>query len=112
MTSTADIGMDSLILALLDRFDPSAAGNLHSHCELRVDDHFFHGTIADGQLTVGRGEALSPDVVVTTDFAGLKELVFGNDRRRAALLRSGAISADGDRATLTPLARAFGMPDA
>lgn len=111
VTSTADIGMDSLILALRDRFDPTAAGNLRSHCELRVDDDSFHGTIANGQLTVGRGEALSPDTVITTDFATLKELVFGNDRRRAALLRSGAISADGDRATLTPLARAFGMPD-
>lgn len=109
-TLTADIGMDSLVLALRDRFDATAASTLRCRSELRVDDHRFHATIADGTLTLARGEATSPDTVVTTDFDALKTLVFGDDSGARDLLDSDRVGTTGDRKTLAKLAAAFGLP--
>ena len=111
VTATADIGMDSLMLALRDRFDGAAAGSLRCLCELHVDDHCFHATIAHGTLTVARGEATTPDIVVATDFDALKSIVFGDDSHHRDLLSSDRVEITaGDRKTLTSLAAAFGLP--
>jgi DNA-binding HxlR family transcriptional regulator len=110
VTATADIGLDSLVLALRDRFDATAAGDLRCHWELRVNDHRFHASIADGTFTIARGEATAPDAVVTADFDALKTMVFGDDPNRRELLTIGRVTAAGDPTTLAKLAAAFTVP--
>ena len=107
ITSTADIGLDSLMLAVTSMFAPEAVGDLTTSCELRLDEDTFHATIADGRMDLARGAAERPEVVVGTDTDTLRRLTFGDDAERAELLASGRVRLEGDHRTLARLAEAF-----
>src|SRR3954454_8955296 len=51
----ADVGTDSVILALGTFFDAEAAGDLEARYELRLGEHAFQVQIADRQIDVDRG---------------------------------------------------------
>jgi DNA-binding HxlR family transcriptional regulator len=74
------LGMDSLLLALESTFVPENAGALDAVYELRLDDERFSVEVRDGTLAIQRGSARAPDVVIETEPATLRGLVFGDQK--------------------------------
>jgi DNA-binding HxlR family transcriptional regulator len=99
LTSAADLNVDALMLALKTTFDPQLAGTLRARVELRLGDDRFRASVAGGRFELARGEADSPDVVIDTDPATLRSLVF-RGRRIADAERAGtlALAGDGEKA--------------
>ncbi|MQA12027.1 MAG: transcriptional regulator [Pseudonocardiaceae bacterium] len=95
LTSTGELSVDSLLLALKTTFDQRAAGELRASYELRLGEDTFCVEIADGRIELARGNAESPDVVIETSPATLRSLVFGN-RSLADAKRSDDLSFEGD----------------
>lgn len=111
LTSDADLSVDALMLALKTTFDRQAAGTLRAGVELRLDDDRFRARIADGRLELARGEADSPDVVIETNAATLRSLVFGG-RKVADAADAGEVTLHGDHATATAFLGLFPRPGA
>src|SRR6478735_6352178 len=61
------IGVDALILSFRTMFDAASAEGFHAELELRLNEAPFHARIAGGKLTLDRGPALKPDVIVESD---------------------------------------------
>jgi DNA-binding HxlR family transcriptional regulator len=74
---TAELSVDALMLALKVTFDPALAGDLRVGVELRFADDRFHAEIEAGRFQLARGAADRPDVVLDTDAATLRSVVFG-----------------------------------
>jgi DNA-binding HxlR family transcriptional regulator len=74
---TAELSADALMLALKVTFDPTLAGDLRVGVELRFADDRFHAEIEAGRFQLARGAADRPDVVLDTDAATLRSVVFG-----------------------------------
>lgn len=72
------LGVDALMLALESTFVPENAGELEAVYELRLDEERFSVEIHCGTIAIQRGSARSPDVVIETDPATLRGLVFGD----------------------------------
>jgi DNA-binding HxlR family transcriptional regulator len=96
MASTAELSADALMLALRTTFDPAAAGDLRTRCELRLDDDRFLAEVADGRLEVARGAAGRPDAAIETSAATLRSLVFGG-KSLADAVGAGEAKVEGDR---------------
>lgn len=90
---TAGASVDALMLALRSGFDPKSSGNLRATYALRVGEHTFTVRVADGRLTVVRGDAPEPDVVIETDAATFASLIMHRQRLGDATA--------GERLTLT-----------
>jgi DNA-binding HxlR family transcriptional regulator len=96
ITPGAAHGIDSLVLALRWRFEPSAAGDLEASYELRLDDDRFRIVIADGRIETERGDAVAPDATIETDPETLEAVLF-DGRALAEAVRSGDMRIEGDR---------------
>jgi DNA-binding HxlR family transcriptional regulator/putative sterol carrier protein len=81
----ADIGVDSLVLALSALFDPQAAQGLHTTVALRFGEDHFRIQIADGRLTLDRGEPDHADVTIETDTGTFSALLWKNHQITDAL---------------------------
>jgi DNA-binding HxlR family transcriptional regulator len=80
LVTDAELSTDALVLALRTTFDAAAAGDLTATYELRLGDDRFRAQIGHGRFHVARvtgdgGEP--PDVVLGTDAATLRAVVFG-----------------------------------
>jgi DNA-binding HxlR family transcriptional regulator len=60
-------GSDSLVLALMSRFDPQAARGLSGSLELRLGADRYRIEVSDGRITARRGEHEAPDALIETD---------------------------------------------
>jgi DNA-binding HxlR family transcriptional regulator len=109
-TSTAELGVDALMLALKTRFDPGAAGDLHATYELRLGDERFRAVVGGGRLELARGGADHPHATIETDAATLRGLVVGG-RQLADARRSGDLRLDGDQRAVARFLRLFPRPD-
>lgn len=78
MRKDADVGVDSLALSLRALFDPHAAQGLAATFALRLGEDRFRVRIADGRLTVARGEPDQADAVIETDPRTLSALLWKN----------------------------------
>ena len=87
----AELGVDSMMLALKAVFDPAAAEGLDASYELRLDGQPFRARIAEGRLDVARGTAQGPEVTIETDPGTLSEVLW---RGR----RPGNLKVEGSRA--------------
>ena len=105
----APVGTDSVILALGTFFDADAAGDLNTRVELRLGEHAFRVSIADGEIDVDRGPAENPDTIIDTDPETLAALIRGR-RKLADALRDGAITIDGDQPAVTRFLEVFPQP--
>jgi|SRR5438034_1305115 len=65
--STADISVDSLMLALRSHFDPAAHAGLTRTYALNLGDDHFSIRIDEGHLDITRGDERAPDAVIETD---------------------------------------------
>lgn len=103
------IGVDSIILGLRTCFSPEQAGGLTATYALTLAGAPFRVSIADGALTVGRGQVDRPDAAIDTDPATLEGLLW-NGRRPQSALRARELTFDGDRALLERFLELFPNP--
>jgi DNA-binding HxlR family transcriptional regulator len=92
----AEMGPDSLVLALKSTFDPAKADGLDATYELRVGDVPFRISVADGRFDAAHGEVRHPDATITGDAGTVAEVVFQGSALDSAI-RSGALKIEGDR---------------
>jgi DNA-binding HxlR family transcriptional regulator len=93
------LGTDSLMLSIKTLFDGHAAADLQAKIALNLDDERFWIRIADGNLTMARGEIERPDVTLDTDTATLLSLMQTN-RSIDDALAAGQLRLTGDRAVV------------
>lgn len=109
MTTTAELSVDALVIALKTMFDSRAAGEQVASYELRLGEDSFRVEVIDGSLGITRGRAETPDAVIEADAATLREFVFG-DLKLSSALRSGKLKFEGDRQAAKRFAGLFARP--
>ncbi len=106
----AEIGVDSIILALRTMFDPLAADGLSASYELRLGEDRFRAVVADGRFEIARGSADRPDATIETDPGTLAALVF-DGRQLAEALRLRDIKIEGDESVVARFLTLFPLPE-
>jgi DNA-binding HxlR family transcriptional regulator len=104
------MSFDAHILSLMTLFDPATAGDFETKLELRLGDHRFRATVANGELDIVAGEAPGADAVVETDADTLLAL----SHRRLDLddaLAAGDIEIDGDLDAVRTFVGLFPLPE-
>lgn len=91
-----EIGTDAAVLALRALFDSDAAAGVNATYELRIGDERFRVGVADGQITLARGEAEMPDATIEAAPHTLAMLL-AHQRSLGEALRSGEVAIDGGR---------------
>ena len=102
----AEMGPDSLVLALKTAFQPAKADGLEARYELRLGDVLFDISVKEGEFHATRGEAKSADAVIESDSGTIAGVVFGGNGLGKAV-DSGDVRIDGNRRAVTALFRAF-----
>ena len=105
LTSSAELSVDALALALRTTFDPVAAGDLRVRCQLRLDGDTLLVNVHDGRLDVVRAEVPDAELVIETSVAGFRALTFGRAR-----LQTVDVTIRGDRKVATRLLGLFRRP--
>jgi DNA-binding HxlR family transcriptional regulator len=101
---------DSIVLALRDRFDPTAAHGLRAGYELRLGEDRFRITVAGDQFEAVRGDADQADATIDTDPDTINAVLW-KGRPLADAQRSGTLTIEGDKAAVERFARLFPMPE-
>ena len=109
MRYDAPLGTDSLMLSLQALFDGPAAADLDATIAVHLGDERFQLHIADGELTVTRGEIDEPDATIDTDQTTLLSLL-RTDRPLDEALASGNLRLAGDRGIVERFRRLFPLP--
>jgi DNA-binding HxlR family transcriptional regulator len=94
----AEMGPDSLVLALKSTFDPAKADGLDASYELRLGKEGipFSISIKEGRFEAARGEVERPDATITSDPSAIAGVVFRRNPLEKAV-ESGAVRIDGSR---------------
>jgi DNA-binding HxlR family transcriptional regulator len=102
----AEMGPDSLVLALKSAFDPAKADGLDATYELRLGELPFRIRIEDGRFEAERGEADDADAVIRSDPNTIAGIVFRGHRLGKAV-KQGDVRIDGSRKAVNALLRAL-----
>jgi len=102
----AEMGPDSLILALKSTFDPAKADGLEATYELRLGEMPFKVEVSDGRFEAAHGEVESPDATIRSDSDAITGVVFRRNPLGKAM-QAGAIEVDGSRQAVRALFRAL-----
>jgi DNA-binding HxlR family transcriptional regulator len=102
----AEMGPDSLVLALKATFDPAKADGLDGTYELRLGEVPFKITVKEGGFEAARGEAESPDATISADPNTIAGIAFGENRLGKAV-EAGQVRIDGSRRAVNALFRAL-----
>ncbi|HEY6637147.1 MAG TPA: winged helix-turn-helix transcriptional regulator [Solirubrobacterales bacterium] len=102
----AEMGPDSLVLALKSSFQPEKADGLDGTYELRLEEIPFKITVKEGEFRAARGEAESPDAVIESDPSTVAGVVFGGNTLGKAI-GSGDVAIDGSRRAVNALIRSL-----
>ena len=78
------LSVDALMVALEATFVPAKAAELRASYELRLGEQRFSVDVEDGTMAIARTSTRKPDVVITTDAATLRALVFGDQKLAGA----------------------------
>jgi DNA-binding HxlR family transcriptional regulator len=106
----AELGIDSLVLALMTQFDSSAAAGVRATYELRLGEHQFHARVARGAFEVARGTADDPDaIIIAADPAALRAVLW-HGRKLGAAVRSGDVEIEGSRRAAQRFVELFPAP--
>lgn len=105
LTSSADLSVDALALALKTTFDPAAARDLNLRCQLRLDGDGLLVIVHDRRLDVTRADGADADLVIETSGETFRSLIFGG-----APLHTVDVTIRGDREVATWLLRLFKRP--
>ncbi len=93
------LGTDSAMLAVKTLFDGRVAGDLDAKIALTLDGEPFWIRIAEGKLTMARGEIAGPDAFIDTDTVTLTSLLQTN-RTIDEALAAGELRLTGDRSVV------------
>jgi DNA-binding HxlR family transcriptional regulator len=109
---TEEMGMslEAHIVSLRTLFVPELAGDFRVLLELRLGEHRYRVTIADGAIEAVRGEAISPDATITTDPGTLLALLHGR-RQLDEALRAGDLEIEGDEQAVARFLGLFPLPE-
>lgn len=99
------LSVDALMVALESTFVPQSAAELRATYELRLGDERFVVAVNDAAITITRGSARSPDVIIDTDPNTLRGLAFGDIK-----LAGAPVAVDGDRVRARAFFRLFARP--
>jgi DNA-binding HxlR family transcriptional regulator len=102
----AEMGPDSLVLALKSTFDPAKAGGLEASYEFLLGDIPFDISVKGGVFEAARGEAEGPDATIRSDPTTIAGIVFGGNRLGMAV-KAGDLVIEGSRQAVTRLFRAL-----
>jgi DNA-binding HxlR family transcriptional regulator/putative sterol carrier protein len=102
----AEMGPDSLVLALKSAFRPEKADGLDASYELRLGETPFRIMVKDGEFQAAHGDAESPDATITSDPATLRSVVFRGSRL-GKQVETGRVQIDGGRRAVNALFRAL-----
>jgi DNA-binding HxlR family transcriptional regulator len=101
-----ELGIDALMLALKTVYDPRGADGLTgASFELRLGEHRFTASPADGGLDLARGAASDPVATITTDSATLQQILW-----RGHPLTTEDLSITGDRQAAVRFLTLFPLP--
>jgi DNA-binding HxlR family transcriptional regulator len=109
VTTSSELSISALLLALKTVFDPSAA--FDATFALRVDGDWFRVTVADESIGITRGRTEQPTVTFETDVTTLRSVAFGREPFTGAE-RDGRLTVTGDRRAAGHFARMFAVPEA
>jgi DNA-binding HxlR family transcriptional regulator len=98
----AEMGPDSLVLALKSTFDPAKAGGLEASYELLLGEIPFDISVRRGVFEAARGEAEDPDATIRSDPTTIAGIVFGGNRLGKAV-KDGDLVIEGSRQSVTRL---------
>jgi DNA-binding HxlR family transcriptional regulator len=102
----AEMGPDSLVLALKSTFDPSKADGLDATYELRLGQVPFRILVSDGRFEASHGEAESPDATIRSDPDTLTGIVF-RGKPLGKAVEAGEVGIDGSSQAVRALLRAL-----
>jgi len=102
----AEMGPDSLVLAIKSTFNPARADGLDASYELWLGEIPFRVRVGNGRIQVERGEADDADATIRSDPNTIASVVFGENRLGKAV-EAGDIQLDGSRRALNALFRAL-----
>ena len=84
LTSSAQLSVDALALAMKTTFDPAAARDFAVRCQLLLDGDSLLVTVEDGRVDVVRADAADPDLVIRAGAGTFRSLIFGGVPLHAA----------------------------
>ena len=102
----AEMGPDSLVLALKSTFQPEKAEGLDATYALQLGEMPFRISVGEGEFRAARGEAESPDAVITADPSAIAAVAFGGNPLGKAV-DAGDVRIDGSRRAVNALFRAL-----
>ena len=103
----AELGADSLMLALKTLYDPGRADGLaRPSFELRLGEHRFEARLPTGRLEVSRGAATDPVATITTDPGTLEQILWHGQP-----LTTDDLTITGDRQAAVRFLTMFPLPD-
>ncbi len=108
VTTSNELSINALLLALKTVFDPAAA--LEATFALRVDGDWYRLTVADHSIDITRARTERPTVTFETDVATLRSVAFGREPVTEAQ-RDGRLRVIGDRRAAESFARMFAVQD-
>jgi DNA-binding HxlR family transcriptional regulator len=108
--SDAQVGLDSIVLALRTLFDTGAAEGLRASYELRLGEDRFRIDVSDDEFEVARGEADQADATIDTDPDTLTAVLW-RGRPLADAQRARDVRIDGDQAAVERFVSLFPMPE-
>ena len=109
MPYDSPLGTDSVMLSLEALFDGPAAADFDTTIAVHIGDERFGVRIADGELSVRRGEVDGPDATLDTDQATLLWLL-RTDGALDEALAGGNLRLAGDRDVVERFRRLFPLP--
>jgi DNA-binding HxlR family transcriptional regulator len=102
----AEMGPDSLVLALKSTFDSGKADELDATFELWIGEIPFNIAVKGGDFEAMRGEVEAPDATIRSDPITIAGVVFGGNRLGKAV-EAGTVAIDGSRRAANGLFRAL-----
>ncbi|MFN2527787.1 MAG: winged helix-turn-helix transcriptional regulator [Candidatus Baltobacteraceae bacterium] len=105
----AELSNDALMLALKTMFDPQRARGIKMVLDIRLEGETFRVAVAAGRIEISRGLAEDADVLIESDGATLRSLIFGG-RSFAEAERRGALGIDGQNARVRHFLQLFTQP--
>jgi len=105
------IGTDSIVLALRSLFDPAAAEDLETTCELQVGGEVFHVAVSQGDVDLARGGRPEAEAGIEVDSAATLAAVLTGQLGLEDAEASGALRIERSRRAARRFLRLFPMPE-
>ena len=107
---TLPLSATSLMLSFRTMHDPARIAGIEADVGFRIGAERFRLRIADGALSVARGDPEGADLILSGPATAIAGLVYGGVPAEA-LESEGAIAIEGDRALLARFVTLFPLPE-